>query len=85
MIINQYYLKQPLFRSDIIAFFIIIAGYICSFFHIVSKIFNIPIPKHLEYDNPDEASSTLQVSSYNTLINTKDEALEYDVVEIDNP
>ena len=85
LIINRYYLKQKVTRSDIIAFFIILLGFFVSFLHIISKIFNIPIPKHLEYDNPDEASSTLQVSSYNTLINTKDEALEYDVVEIDNP
>jgi len=45
LLINKFYLKQEIYRSDIIAFFIIIFGYICSFFHVVSKIFNIPIPE----------------------------------------
>ncbi len=43
LIINQLYLKQDIFRSDIIAFFIILAGFCVSFFHIVSKLFGIPI------------------------------------------
>ena len=62
LIINRYYLKQKVTRSDIIAFFIILLGFFVSFLHIISKIFNIPIPKHLEYKNPDDASLTLQIS-----------------------
>jgi hypothetical protein len=48
LLINHYYLKQKIYRSDIIAFFIILIGFFVSMFHIVSKILNIPIPKHTE-------------------------------------
>lgn len=48
LIINHYYLKQKIYRSDIIAFFIILIGFCVSMFHIVSNIFNIPVPKHPE-------------------------------------
>ena len=34
LIINRFYLKQPISRSDIIAFFIILAGFFVSFIHI---------------------------------------------------
>jgi hypothetical protein len=43
LIINQYYLKQDIFRSDIIAFFIIMIGFCVSFFHIVSKMLGRPV------------------------------------------
>ena len=43
LIINQYYLKQDIFRSDIIAFFIIMIGFCVSFFHIVSKLLGRPV------------------------------------------
>lgn len=46
LIINKYYLKQDVFRSDIIAFFIILVGFCVSFFHIVSKIMGRPIHTH---------------------------------------
>lgn len=45
LIINQYYLKQTIYRSDIIAFFIILFGFIVSFTHIISNIFKILSPK----------------------------------------
>lgn len=45
LIINHFYIKQKVSRSDIIAFFIILFGFFVSFLHIISKIFNIPIPK----------------------------------------
>lgn len=48
LIINHYYLKQKIYRSDIIAFFIILIGFFVSMFHIVSNILKIPIPKHKE-------------------------------------
>jgi len=35
-------------------FFIIIFGYICSFFHVVSKIFNIPIPEQPTQQKSEE-------------------------------
>ena len=43
LLINQYYLKQDIFRSDIIAFFIIMIGFCVSFFHIVSKMLGRPV------------------------------------------
>lgn len=46
LVINKYYLKQKIYRSDIIAFFVILLGFFISFNHIISKIFNIPIPPH---------------------------------------
>ena len=45
LIINQFYLKQPIFRSDIIAFFIILVGFLISFFHGISKITGTKIPE----------------------------------------
>ena len=51
LIINNYYLKQKIFRSDIIAFFIILIGFFVSIFHIISKILNIPIPLHEQEQN----------------------------------
>jgi hypothetical protein len=70
LLINKFYLKQEIYRSDIIAFFIIIAGYICSFFHIVSKIFNIPIPKHSTAENPDEAHANTKIRVYHAIAET---------------
>uniref|UniRef100_A0A6C0EVU2 Uncharacterized protein n=1 Tax=viral metagenome TaxID=1070528 RepID=A0A6C0EVU2_9ZZZZ len=70
LLINKFYLKQEIYRSDIIAFFIIIAGYICSFFHIVSKIFNIPIPKHSTAENPDEAHANPKIRVYHAIAET---------------
>lgn len=46
LLINRFYLKQKVSRSDIIAFFIILFGFFVSFFHLISKIFGIPIPTH---------------------------------------
>ena len=44
LIINQFYLHQPLFRSDIIAFFLILFGFAVSFNHMLSKALNRPVP-----------------------------------------
>jgi len=52
LLINQFYLKQKVSRSDIIAFFIILAGFFVSFLHLISKLFKIPIPSaHLDKNN----------------------------------
>ena len=48
LLINQYYLKQAIFRSDIIAFFIILIGFCVSFFHMVSKLLGRPIKKEVK-------------------------------------
>ena len=44
LIINHFYLHQPLFRSDIIAFFIILFGFAISFNNMLSKALNRPVP-----------------------------------------
>jgi len=55
LLINQYYLKQKVYRSDIIAFFIILIGFFVSYTHFLSKIFHIPIPPgHLEGGKPSK-------------------------------
>jgi hypothetical protein len=79
LIINRFYLKQTINRSDIIAFFIILAGFIISFLHIVSKVFNIPIPIHPNKENPDEASASVKSQKYNAVTKAsrnKDETSE---------
>jgi hypothetical protein len=67
LLINQYYLKEKVYRSDIIAFFIILSGFFVSFLHLVSKAFNIPIPEHPGHSNPDEAGSSIKSSRYNII------------------
>ena len=44
LIINYFYLHQPLFRSDIVAFFIILFGFAVSFNNMVSKALGRPVP-----------------------------------------
>ena len=44
LIINYFYLHQPLFRSDIIAFFIILFGFAVSFNNMLSKVLGRPVP-----------------------------------------
>lgn len=67
LLINHFYLKQKATISDIIAFFIILFGFFVSFFHLVSKLFNINIPKHPGVTNPDDASVGVKTAVYNTL------------------
>ena len=76
LLINQFYLKQKVTRSDIIAFFIILFGFFVSFLHLVSKTFKLKVPEHTETDdktqkkvnlNPDEASATIKSMRYRTL------------------
>jgi hypothetical protein len=82
LVINQYYLKEKVYRSDIIAFFIILIGFFVSFMHLVSKAFNIPIPEHLGHSDPDEASSTIKSMRYRISAKSSGD-IEYS--EIDNP
>jgi hypothetical protein len=84
LLINQYYLKQKVSRSDIVAFFIILLGFFVSFLHLVSKIFNIPIPEHPGSENPDEASATLDTLRYSAIINPAKNPLEYAEIEQKN-
>ena len=45
LVINEFYLKNHIYLSDIIGFFIILLGFFISFLHLISKALNIPIPK----------------------------------------
>ena len=81
LIINQYYLKENVYRSDIIAFFIILFGFFVSFFHLISKSFNIPIPKHLGSENPDQASASLKSLRYNVVTKSKGDVTFADIKE----
>jgi hypothetical protein len=83
LIINQYYLKEKVYRSDIIAFFIILLGFFISFLHIVSKAFNIPIPEHIGSENPDEASSTLKSMRYNVVTKSSGDIEYSDIKEVE--
>lgn len=80
LVINQYYLKQKVYKSDIIAFFIILIGFFVSFLHLVSKAFNIPIPEHLEGENPDEVSATLKSMRYRLIAKSSGD-LEYSIID----
>ena len=44
LLINHFYLHQPLFRSDIVAFFLILFGFAVSFNNMLSKALNRPVP-----------------------------------------
>jgi len=45
LLVNHFYLKRDIFRSDYLAFFLILAGFYISFDNSISKILNIPIAK----------------------------------------
>ena len=45
LLINHFYLKQPLFRSDIVTFLMILLGFYISFTQAASRLFNWPITK----------------------------------------
>ena len=85
LIINQYYLKEKVYRSDIIAFFIILTGFFVSFLHLVSKSFNILIPKHPganknPYQTTVRGSSTLRSMRYNVVTKSAGD-IEYSNIE----
>lgn len=47
LLINKFYLKQNVYRSDIVAFFIILIGFFISFFHGVSKLLGRKVPEEM--------------------------------------
>lgn len=47
LLVNHFYLKRNIFRSDYIAFFLILAGFYISFDHSISKMLNIPIQENV--------------------------------------
>lgn len=77
LIINQFYLKQKVTRSDIVAFFIILFGFFVSFLHLISKIFGIPVPEHPGTNNPDQVSASLKTLNYRAINAKTAKELEY--------
>jgi hypothetical protein len=73
LIINQYYLKQDIFRSDIIAFFIIMIGFCVSFFHIVSKMLGRPVIQSKAVIEKKNTPTKLKV--YKAVADTEDDNL----------
>lgn len=71
LLINEFYLKQKVTRSDIVAFVIILLGFFVSFLHLISKFFNIPVPEHPGTDNPDTISATLRSQKYRSLVKSR--------------
>jgi uncharacterized protein (DUF486 family) len=67
LIMNHYFLKQPLSRSDIIAFFMILIAFAISFYNVLSKVLGIPVPK--KHTKKDTKTVTLKDESY--VIDTK--------------
>jgi hypothetical protein len=65
LIMNQYYLKQKVTRSDLIAFGIILVGFCVSFFNLISKIIYIDDKDDTEFDNPDRVPAFLKSRKYN--------------------
>jgi len=57
-IINYFYLKQKVYFSDFIAFFLIILAYSITFFNLVSKALNIPVLKKVNEENEESESET---------------------------
>jgi hypothetical protein len=84
LIINQYYLKKNVYKSDIIAFFIILLGFFISFLHLVSKAFNIPVPEHVGTDNPDEASATIKSMRYNLVAKSSGDIQYSNIKEVES-
>ena len=48
LLINQFYLKQKIYRSDIIAFLILLVGYFVSFFHLLSLALGRKVEVHTD-------------------------------------
>jgi hypothetical protein len=67
LMINNFYLKQKVTISDIIAFFIILFGFLVSFLHLLSKLLKVPIPDNHNLKNQDESRASVQSRRYKTL------------------
>ena len=48
LLINYFFLKQKLSKSDIVAFGVILIGFAISFLNLVSKAAGIPVPKKVK-------------------------------------
>lgn len=54
LVINAFWLKQTISRSDIACFFIILLGFYISFSNSVSKILGVKVPKKKTEENDDK-------------------------------
>jgi hypothetical protein len=54
LLMNKFFLKQPLSNSDLVAFCIILLAFAISYMNLVSKSFGIPIPKKDKKDEAEE-------------------------------
>lgn len=57
LLINYFFLKQTLSKSDIVAFFIILIAFGISFENLISKAFDIPVPKKVKKEEKDDDKS----------------------------
>ena len=57
LVMNHFYLKQPLSNSDLVAFVIILVAFAISYMNLVSKTLGIPIPKKKEKDEDNTVDS----------------------------
>ena len=57
LLVNYFYLKQQLTNSDILAFVIILISFAVSYYNIISKMLNIPIPKKDSKDDKESKKS----------------------------
>ena len=57
LLINKFYFKNNTYISDIIAFFIILLGFLISFLNLISKALNIPIESHSEEKSDKDKSN----------------------------
>lgn len=55
LLINYFFLKQKLSKSDIVAFFVILVAFAISFLNLASNIMGIPIPKKVEEEEQTDA------------------------------
>ena len=62
LLINKFFLKQSLFRSDIFAFFMILIAFAISFNNLISKWLGLKIPKKPSDDAKKDASPKGQPS-----------------------
>lgn len=72
LIINLYYLKKNIYRSDYLAFFIILIGFYVSFSNYVSYIFHIPLPKSKHNKVTNTVNNTVDNKGDTKKENTED-------------
>jgi hypothetical protein len=77
VIINKYYFNKPLFNSDILGFVVMLFGFYVSLYHIVSHLFKLHIPEHVDKLN----ISDVKMVSKNMEQEQEQETKEEQVIE----